>query len=264
MSAVVRWVLREQQRGLAGWVLGMAVVCVVYGGFYPLMGSTGELQALIDTLPPDLMAALGYDDIATATGYLESTVFGLLGPILLLVAGTSWGARLLAGDEEAGALELETAAPVSRRAVVLGRWTALALGVVALGVVAGAVTLLVVTGLDLDVRPSGVVAVTVGLVLLGLASASVTFAVGAATGRRGLATAVGAVFGGVSFVGDAVLPLLEGAPAWTERSTPFGWYLGRHPLETGFDVPGSLALLAVVVVATVLGVVAHDRRDLGV
>jgi hypothetical protein len=82
------------------------------------------------------------------------------------------------------------------------------------------------------------VGATVGLLLLVLALGSVTFAVGAATGRRALALAVGAAV--------AVAPTwpthsrrcsIDGA--WLERLSPFWWYLGNDPLNEGLGLPGA-------------------------
>lgn len=261
---ITSWVLRQERRGLVGWVIGVATVSAVYGGFYPLMGSTAQLQELIDTLPPDLVTALGYEDIGSAAGYMTSTVFGLLGPIMLLVVGLSWAARLVAGDEEAGLLELEAAAPVSRRSRYGQRYAALLAVVLLLGAVIGAVSLLVTVLLDLDITPAGIVAASAALVLLVVALTSVGFAVGAATGRRGRALGVGAGLAVGSFVADAVLPLVERAPDWVVHVSPFAWALGDDPIMNGIDLVGAAGLVALAAVAVAIGLVAHDRRDLGV
>jgi ABC-2 type transport system permease protein len=261
---VTTWVLRQQVRGLVGWSVGVAAVSAVYGGFYPLMGSTAQLQELIDTLPPSLVTALGYEDIGSAAGYVTSTVFGLLGPILLLVAGLSWAAQLVAGDEEGGLLELEAAAPLSRRARYAQRYAALLAVVLLLGGTVGAVSLAVTMLLDLDITTGGIAAATVALVLLAVALASVAFAVGAATGRRGLALGIGSGLAVGSFVADAVVPLLERAPAWAAHVSPFAWALGDDPIVNGLDVAGAAGLVALAVVSAAIGMVVHDRRDLGV
>lgn len=260
---VLRWVLRQQRRALVGWALAMAGVSAIYVSFYPLMGDTGELQALIDGMPEALVVAMGYDAIGTPAGYLESTIYGLLAPILLLVFAVALGARLVGGEEEAGLLELEASAPVSRARAVLERYLALLAGVVWLAAVTGVTTAALVVTLDMDVALSGIAAATVGLGLLVLAFGTVTFAVGAATGRRGIALGIGAGVATASFVANGLAPMLEDG-AWLERLTPFAWYLGSDPLVEGLGLAGSLALFGLTVVALGLALVAYERRDLGV
>jgi ABC-2 type transport system permease protein len=262
-TVVLRWALSRQRRSLAVWSVVLALVCTVYAGFYPLMGDTLDLESLIASLPEEFNVALGYDRIGTAAGYLESTVYGLLGAILMLVFGLGLAARTLAGEEESGESELETSAPVTRRSVLVQRHLALVIQVVVLGaVVAATVTTIVVVG-DIDVSIANVLVVSASLALLVVAMASVAFAVGAATGRRALALGVGAGVAVASFVADAVLPLLD-VPAWALRVSPFSWYLGAEPLTAGADVPGMLGLAAIVVVAVTTAVVTYERRDLGV
>lgn len=264
MSAeVLRWTLRRERRALAGWVVSLVVVVAVYVSFYPAMGDAGELQRLTDTLPEGLVTALGYDRIGTAAGYLESTIFGLLAPLLMLVQGIGAGARLLAGEEEAGSLELEASAPVARHRLVSARLAAVLVAVVVLGAAVVVSSLALVRAFELDVSMSALVGTGVGLVLLVAALSTVTFAVGAATGRRGIALAVGSGVATMSFVADALLALVD-VPDWALRVSPFAWYLGTDPLVNGLDLAGALGLASLTVVAAVAAVVAFERRDLGV
>ncbi|MFP4148985.1 MAG: ABC transporter permease subunit [Nitriliruptoraceae bacterium] len=260
---VLRWVLRQQRRTLLGWAVAMAAVSAIYVSLYPLIGDSGELEALIEGLPEGLVIAMGYDRIGSAAGYLESTVYALLGPILLLVFAVATGARLIADAEEAGELELESAAPISRVRVLLERYTALAVSIALLAAVTGLVSALLVTTLDMDVALGPLSGATVGLALLVLAHGTVAFAVGAATGRRAWALGVGAGFAVAAFMANALGPMLEDG-AWLERASTFWWYLGNDPLVEGLALAGSLALLALTGVALALAVVVYDRRDLGV
>lgn len=260
---VLRWVLRQQRRALIGWAVAMAAVSAIYVSFYPLMGDSGELEALIEGLPEAMVVAMGYDAIGTAAGYLESTVYGLLAPILLLVFAVAFGARLIAGEEEAGQLELEAAAPIGRVRVLLERYAALVLSAALLAVVTGVTSAVLVLALDMDVALGGVAAASVGLALLVVALGTVTFAVGAATGRRAWALGVGSGLAVVSFMANALGPMLDNG-AWLEQASPFWWYLGNDPLVEGLGLAGSLGLLALTAVALAAAVVAYDRRDLGV
>lgn len=260
---VLPWLLRQQRRALIGWTIAAAVVCAIYVSFYPAMGDTGELEALIAGMPEGVVAALGYDAIGSAAGYLESTVFALLGPILLLVFALATAARVIAGEEEAGSLELELAAPVSRRSVLLQRYAALVVGVAWLSVVVAAVTVGLVAALDIDVAAGRIVETTLGLFLLVLAVGSVGFAAGVVTGRRVVALSVGAGLAVLSYMANALAPLLDDG-AWLEAISPFAWYLASEPLVEGLSLLGALGLLLLAVVPVVAAVVRFERRDLGV
>jgi ABC-2 type transport system permease protein len=260
---VLRWVLREQRRSLVLWAFALAGVSAMYLSFYPAMGGNEDIEAMVEGLPEALQVGMGWDRIGTAAGYLESTVYGLIAPALLLVFAVSVGARLLAGEEEAGTLELESAGPVSRRGVLLQRFAAVALGLALLCAVLGAATLVLVPALEMDVAAGGILAATLGLWLFALAMGTIAFAVGAVTGRRAPALAVAAGVAVLAYVANALAPSVEGA-AWLDTVSPFSWYLGGDPLVQGVDPAGFGALLALILAALVVGLVRFDRRDLGV
>lgn len=260
-GAVLGWVLRGNRRGLLGWAVAVAAVSGLYATFADLL-DVGEMAALIDSMPDGLVTALGYDRIGSHAGFLTSTVYGLIGPILLLVFGIGQGARLIGGLEEDGALELELSAAIDRRRVVVERHVGLVVQLAVLVVALSLAVLTTVVAMDLDVRLGGLAAAGIGLWLLAAAIGSVALAAGAATGRRAAALAVGAAVAVAAYLADAASDLVADG-AWLEAVSPFSWYLADEPLEAGLAPGGAAGLLAVVVVAGTLAVVTFERRDLG-
>lgn len=208
-----------------------------------------------------LVTALDLGAIGTPAGYLASTVYGILGPALLLVFAVTRGARLLAGQEEDGTLELELAHPVARRRVYAERLVATAVAALWLVVVLTVAVLLAGQVIGLGVGVGHVVAASAGLLLLVLAVGTVTFAAGAVTGRRSVALVAGAGLGLASYVANA-LGVSVGLP-WLVDVSPWSWYLGAQPLTTGLDVGGLVKLTVLGVLAAGVGAVVFGRRDLG-
>jgi len=258
----LRWQLARRRRGVLAWGLALAAVAGVYIPFYPAMGG-GELQAIVDTLPPDLISALGYDRIGTPEGYLTSTVFGLLGPALMLVFGIALGARTVAGEEEEGVLELAASGPVRRDLLLSGRIIAMHTQIALLALVTFVVTVLLASAVGMEVATSGIAAAALGLNLLAIAFATVTLAAGAVSGRRGVAVAVGAGAAVAAFVADALSGIVERG-ALLERMSPFSWYLAGDPVAEGVPLGGYAALGALTFVAWGVAHVGFGRRDLGV
>lgn len=260
-GAVLRWVLHQQRRSLLGWMVAVAVVAAMYASTYDLVAAD-EMAALIDNMPEAMVAALGYDQLGSPAGYLQATVYGLLGPALLLVFGIGHAARTVAGLEEEGALELELSAAISRRQVLAERYLALLVQLAVLALVVSAVVVALVVPQGADVPAEGLAAGGVGLLLVAAAHASVTFGLGAATGRRTLAVAGGAGLAVLGYVSDAIAALVDGG-RWLELASPWSWYLGADPLVDGFDLPGLVALAALTLLAAVAAHITFVRRDLG-
>jgi ABC-2 type transport system permease protein len=162
--------LRDQRRSLGWWSLGLVAVVAVYVLPYRQFLDSGMLDNNTDT---PIYQALGYDN--SPAGYLQGTLFALLGPLLVVMMAVAAGARAVAGDEEAGALDLLLAHPVSRTQLVLERFGALA-------------------------------AASLGLVLLALGIGTVALAAGAASGHRGLTLGVTAAVAVAAYLAHTVAP----------------------------------------------------------
>jgi ABC-2 type transport system permease protein len=254
-------VVQRHARSLVLWGCALAAISAMYLSFYPSMGGDA-MDSLVADLPENLVTALGYDMIGTAGGWVTSTVYGLLGPALLLIFAITTGARLLAGEEESGTLELEVTSPISRLRILSERYGALALFVLLLVVVVTVVCWILITALAMDVPLDRLAAGSSGLALLVFGFGSVAFAVGALTGRRSMAIGAGAALAVAAFMLDALGPVVEAQ--WMSEISPFYWYLGKDPLIEGFDGVGLLKLAMIPLVALTVAVVAFPRRDLRV
>lgn len=258
---MMRW-LRTHRGGLLGWSIGLAAVSAMYLSFYTTVALDRELlDQYMEAFPPEMMSAFGFDDIASPAGYAQSTVFNLLGLILILIAGMTRGTRAIAGDEQSGALETEVTAAVDRREVYVGRALGVTAFVVALGLVVAVVTVLINRPAGLELPVGNILAGASALTLLGLVHALLAFAVGAATGRPGVALGVAIVAAVLGYFAHNLGPsILEGV----ERFSPFNWAYGDTPLADGFDLGGLGLLLLLAVVVFLGGLIAFPRRDLGV
>lgn len=110
-NTFTKW-LWDARRSIPVWTFAISLI----GGLYALLWPTiddPDFQQALDSYPEGLLEALNYDDIATPAGYLTSSVYGLLAAILLVVYAVGAGARTIAGDEQAGTLDLVAGHPIS-------------------------------------------------------------------------------------------------------------------------------------------------------
>jgi len=254
----LRRVLRDHRRGFVIWAAALAAITVFYMAFWPMMGE--EMTAAIQGMPEGLMAAMGYDRIGTAAGYLEAVVYGLLGPVVLLVHGIALGGRLIAGQEEDGTLELDFAAPLGRARLYWERLAAAWLLVTGLVAAVTAAVLVSNPMFDLNVSPANVVATGVGLGLLIGGFVTVAFAIGAATGRRGIAVGATAGLAVIAYVFRGVANA-AGVDVYAALS-PLSWFLQPDPLANGLVLASVIKLAAITLVAAPVGLWRFRRRDL--
>ncbi len=251
--------MRQQRRSLLLWSLALAAISALYLSFYPTMGGDA-MDDLVADLPDDMVTALGYDAIGTASGWVTTTVYGLLGPALLLIYAITTGARVIAGEEEAGSLELEAAGPVPRSRILAERVAVLAVSVVVLVATVTLVCWLLILALDMAIPFDRLLAGSAGLLMLTTGFGMVALAVGAGVGRRAPALGFAAVTAVLAFVFDALGPVVE--VQWMSEVSPFYWFLGTDPLTNGFDWSGLIKLILVPIVALAGAAISFPRRDL--
>lgn len=241
--------LRESVRGLLGWTIGVAAVLGLYLPLFPTFGSNDQLQTIVDTLPPELVNALGYDQIASGPGYTQATFYGLLGFVLLTIAGVAWGAAAIGGAEESGRLELDLAHGIGRVPYALESALAIMLRLLWLTAFAGLVVWLMSEPAELGIEPANILGATLALAGLTAVSAAAALAVGAWTGRKVFGIGAGA---GIAVAGYAFNAIANQSAdlEWLRVLSPYAWAYHEPPLEGGDPLTiSALWLLAVVLVA---------------
>lgn len=256
-----RRALADSWRSLIAWSLGVVAAVMLYLPLFPSLGGNPDMQKLLGSLPPELVNAIGYDQISTGPGYTQSTFYGLIGFVLLTIAATSWGTAAVAADEETGSLELTLAHDVSRTQVILERSAALIIRLAWLGALSAILVIAMNGPAELDIEPAHAFAGAAAIVGLTLLSGMAAVAVGALTGRRLYATAAGAGIAVVGYALNAVANQSEDLD-WLHNWSPYNWAYGNSPLADGADWGGLTLLYGVSAALVLIAVVALDRRDL--
>jgi ABC-2 type transport system permease protein len=255
--------LWDLRRVLIGWAIGITAVGVGYAAFYPVI-NTPEMASVLEAYPAELLDAIGFTDVASAAGYLGSTTFGLLGPVLVIIMAAALGGSAIAGDEESGRLDLTLAHPTSRWSVLIQRFAAIIVAMLAVCTVL-VIALVAISGPAqlTEVGPGNLAAGGFHLALLGTFFGGLALAVGAATGRRSLVFALVAIIGVVGFFGNNLGPSVEGL-AWLRDVSPFHYYSGGAPLRNGVQLVDVAVLTVSSAVLVLAGGLRFDRRDIAV
>jgi ABC-2 type transport system permease protein len=255
--------LADSWRSVLGWGAGLAAAMFLYLPLYPSIGGSQQMVDLIRALPPEMVKALNYDQIASGPGYAQATVFGLIGFLLMTIASVSWGAGAVGGDEETGQLELTLAHAVTRTQVVFERGLAIAVKIIALSGLVLVLLLLLNEPSQLHIDVGHAVGTVVLFAALAFLSGAMALLIGALSGRR--------VFGIAAGAGVAILGYLFNALGnqstnlqWLHALSPYNWAYGGSPMANGADWGVAVGLIAVSVALTGLGALALQRRDVGI
>ncbi|WP_438856332.1 ABC transporter permease subunit [Agromyces sp. M3QZ16-3] len=262
MLPLFRRSILDGWRGVIGWTVGILAALFLYLPLYPSFGGNGQMQQMIDTLPPELVRSLNYDQIASGPGYAQATFFGLIGFLLLTIAAVGWGTEAIASDEENGQLELTLAHGVLRGQVLAERAAAVLVKLLWLAVVSVVVVMVLNEPAELGIEFGHLVATAVAFFGLVSLPAAVAIGVGAVTGRRSWAVSAGA---GVAVYAYALNALGNQSAdlAWLHDWSPYSWAYGDSPMLNGWN--GMIWLnYAAIAVLLLVGWVVFRRRDVAV
>jgi ABC-2 type transport system permease protein len=256
---VFRKTLRDQRRALAGWGSGIAVMVLAMAALWPSVRDMFD-QDLLAAYPEPIQRLFDVEAMATGAGFLNAELFSILLPALFIAYGVGRGARLVAGEEQDGTLEVVLVSSITRARILLHKAAALAAGIVGLGVVLFASTVLSSLVMDMGI-PAGHAAIgALAMVLIGIQHAWLALAVGAATGRRGLAITVAGTLAVMGYVLHVVGALVDAVEPWQPLS-PFTHAIGPGPVSA--TVPAGFAWLALAAVVFIVAALPlFDRRDI--
>jgi ABC-2 type transport system permease protein len=255
--------LHERRRSLIWWTLGVVGLVGLTVAFYPSVKDSVGLSDYAKNLPEGLRGLFvgGEIDITSGPGYLNSQVFAMTAPLILLIFAIGAGAWAVAGEEERGTLDLLLAQPVRRSGFVAQRFVAVSLLVIALSAILFLTVAITSALVDLEIGTGDLIAACGSNALLALLFGTIALATGAVWPGRGRAIAVATALAVAAWMLDGLGRAIDWLDPFRPLS-PFYQAIATDPLRDG--VPwGSWAVLAgLTAILVFVAVQGLQRRDL--
>ncbi len=264
MTSILRRSLRDSRRAFVWWAIGIIAYVVLIAAVWPTVRDNPALKKLHETYPQALKAFVSFGgefDFSTGAGYLGAELFSLVVPLLLLIAAVGTGARVIAGEEEAGTLDILLANPITRTRLALAKLAVVGVEVAFLATMLWIALWASAAAFDLGVSGIHLLAAVAGAALLALAFGAMATTVGAATGRRSIAITSCAAIALASYLINALSPLV-GAIDRLRWLSPWYHYATADPLRHGLDLGHALVLAAITIALAVALPILFERRDL--
>jgi ABC-2 type transport system permease protein len=198
--------------------------------------------------------------LASPEGFFAAEFFSWI-PLLLITLAIIGGTGTLAGEEDAGTLDLLLAQPVTRTRMLLEKAAGLSIAVALAALAAMPGFLLGAIFVDIEISMGRLLAATLTMVPLALLFLSLSLWGGATLANRGAAAALAigvVVVGYFLYTLGASVDLLE----TPRRLTPFYWTDGSYVLIHGFSWLRAGGTLLLAAVFLVLALWSFRRRDL--
>lgn len=252
--------LRDQRRGIIGWGIGIVAIVLVMAAVWPSIRDMPDLDKFLAAYPEAMRELFNIESMTSGPGFLNAELFSIMLPLAFVIFAVARGARLVAGEEETGQLELVLTTGLSRIQLFLEKALALIAALVILAVVTFTSTWALAGAFDMGVEAADLLVGTTGVLLLGIEFGMLALAVGAVTGKRSLALAAGAGAATASYLLYVVGSLVPSVEPWQVVS-PFHQALEAGPLGGGWT-PGMIWMPLVALLILSAAIPRYRRRDI--
>lgn len=255
--------LRDQRKSFMWWSIGISALLIITILFYPSLTDYPELDEMMDRMP-EALAKLFVGEVSQLTspeGYLNSQLFVMFVPLLFLFFAIARGSSAIAGEEDRGTLDLLMSYPIRRSRVVMEKFAAMVVTILALAFVLWLSTAVGVVIVGMDISLVRIAEATLSGVLLGLAFGALALALGCVRSSRGLSIGVASALAVTAYFLNALAPVVEALEPFQKLSL-FYYYIGADPLTNGLNLAHAGVLIVLTGLFFVVALFTFERRDL--
>ncbi len=258
----------KRRNAIIGWGIGMALYVLYVMYLYPSVGEQyGDMLGTLNVDSPLFQVFGDLTAMTTFRGFFNLYVMDYV-PLILAIYAIVNGTGALAGEEEAGTLELLLSLPLSRWQIVLMKALAMMVAVFLIVLITAATAAITFLALETEFGTADVTAVDLMVALfyswpLVMVYMMLGLFLGAFLPTRRLASMVVTVILIVSFFGNNLASLSD-ALETVQPLFPFHYYDGMDVLAGQVDASSLLALFGAVVTFLILAVIAFQRRNVTV
>jgi len=254
--------LRNRRNGMIGWGVGLGLLGLIEVLLFP---SVADMFAGIKL--PDFYQFFGdLSNLNTLAGFMGVEMFGLM-PVIIGIYAIIVGTGTLAGEEDAGTLEMLLALPLPRWQLVLVKAVAVAITMIVILLFVSLGSLIgffAIQGkLELTENPLDMVIAFLDMLPILLLWSWMSMLFGAIMPARRHASALMAIVMVEGYFLNAFARLVEKLEPY-QFISPFYYYSGQEVMEGNWDKSDSMVLLAVSFVCLLLTIVAFQWRDITV
>lgn len=246
---------------LLGWCIVIIAMTMLTTMIFPTFRDT--FGASLQEVPESMRAFLGDSDTyKTLAGFVDVQVISQM-VFLTIIMSVIMGVGLIAGDEQDKTLQSLLAQPVKRSAVFWQKYFALVLLLAIASLSIFVAVFLSAILINESISWWQMLQATFGIFIITLVFGSLSYALGAITGKKGLS---GSLIGMLAFVSYLITSLAVSVD-WLkniDKLSPFHYF--NTPdisiIKYGLDVSNIGFLLFIIIFSVILGLLVFLRRDI--
>lgn len=266
-GAVFTETLRRNWKAALIWGVGLGIYGLYSSLLVPNLEGLQRYVEIFEALPSGMMSVFGFGDakvMATPEGFIG--LYLLYSLLILAVYAVLSGLGITANDEEAGIMDMVLSLPLPRWRVVVEKYAAYSVMMLAICVLA-AVGMVIGDMLNDNIALDAgkLLAGNLAIVPSGMVVMAVTALLGAVVRRRNTAATLAGIFVTVSFFLDNLARGIQNDIVQAIRELSFFAHANvTEALFTGIAFGSMVILLGASIVLVGGGIAAYQRRDVRV
>lgn len=253
---------RGHWKSFISWAAVLVVMNSIELSVYPTMSKSGDsMKSFLDSFPEGFKKMFRMEDYFTGPGFLNTELFSLIIPMVMIGVGLAWGAGATADDEERGTADLLFALPITRSKILWSRLIAMISALAFLAIINFINLMIGATFVDMSLSAANLAAGSLGCFLIGMLFASFGALFGAISGKRGASLGIGSGIAILLYV-FYTLTAIVSKFNFMKPVNPFQWLIDANQLIDGFDLLTNLKFFALSAVAALAASWIINRRDI--
>ncbi len=252
--------IRDGQRSTLLFAAGQLAIGALLALLFPEVASS--FAGMIEDLPDFIKAFIGSaTEFATPEGFFTADPYSAIGLVIMFAFSINRGMGAIAAEEQAHTLDQLLGNPITRTHLYLQKSLALItdcippVAALAIGILIGALVM------DYSVSLSGLLQMSLSLLLISYATGFLALSTGAATGSKSLSIAIPAAIAALGYLIHILVPLVDSLSNLKYISI-LHYYIGDKPFINGLTPWHAAVLLAIAALPFIVGLYRFNNRDL--
>ena len=257
--------LRDMKNNLIYWAIGITIlgfyISYAYSSFAEDIDVWNELLA---NFPEELMYFFGGSegmDMSTFAGFLNLEIFGLMGPIMLIIVGINSGTHIVAGELNNKTLEMVMSTSIGKNKYLFQQILVMVTRIVIISIILWSNFFIFANLFNLELDLKNLTAIVFHLTLLSLSIASFALLIGSITGNKSTTLGISAGIAVLSYFINSISPMIKGIENLKYISV-FYYYKHSEPLINGVNLESVSVMLFISLLFIILSFVAFKYKDL--
>ena len=249
----------QNRKKIISFSLGGVAYTLLLTYFWTLFSDT--FGQMLEFFPDAIKNFAGFGDDLSVTGFLNGEFMHLIGPLIIGAFGITIGSSSIATEESNKTIDQILSLSISRTRFYIEKYLALVFCVLLLAIIFAITLEIGSLVFNFDIGLINLFYAAFALFSFGLSTGSISFSIGAITGKRSIAASITAFIAIAGYVFDSIYTVVDKLD-FTKHVALHYYYNSNAVIQNGVNPFHSLVILVLILVSFIIGLYVFYQRDI--